>query len=956
MAINKKEQFNTELANNNILNTSIVFIKDSKEIWTHGQLYATQLTTAEIEAIVANSPSVEDVLAQIAAEVTARDKAVMAEKYRAEQAEAALSSSIESEIARSTAKDESHTAAINKEVQDRTNAIATEVTNRDAAIEVETNRALSAERTLQTNINSANTAINNEVTRATEAEQLIQTNLTNEVTRAKAAEQSLDSKITDHTNITDTALALKADKSDTYTKSQVDQKVSGLYKVKGSSKFEDLPKTNAVGDTYNITNSFTLNEVVYPAGTNIVYTGNGWDALSGVFDTTALEGSIQTVADSLTKESVRAKEAESALSTSIANEVTNRTQADTAIQSNITTLTNKVNANEIKLSTIQGDYKTEGSINKALEDAKSYTNSVVSGLDSTVTDTDGNVSVSITETDGKLFNVDVNVDEAAMASVMGNLLYGATNADGLASVVAGLMNTINNVFYTDIISGNYSMGQPLEVVKETVNHIVNKFPSNIVTFRVIHNKQGYRELYGFLYPSGSYGTITVRPSDGNIKTYLINNYEYTERADNFGYNTLADLSAGVAGIMFAPKDTTVDANEVLTFGLYMNLGGKVTNVPSNYGMLVSFALDYGKNLSMQHFYGIDGSFYTRTYANNAWASWNRSDNFGYNSLAELSSGVAELIPSANSKNKGLMPSKDVDIRHQVSEPLSQDTVYRIMKMPLYYKNIVVLEFGNFANPTTTMVVLNVDNRGSSAGSSCISGKRISGSGVVYYEFDSNNNMSVYVKLLKGHYPCVSVRSIFTSFYEYPNTIEVVSKDVSTLTVATISDGPFGYNTLTDLSSAVAGLIGGNYYNSNRSLSAIEGGHMYRVIRVSSWGRQAFMCSVGGAYADSADIVSITANMYNTTPRISAYRSNYSSLKDVEFYYKVSNDVLEIYAYAAYSNVDSQCFLGFSSTKIEDLGIVSDLSGYTKIDVKTKVFGYNSLEELANGLKPLLGLS
>ena len=46
MAINKKlihfkskEKFNTELANGNILDTSIVFIKETKEIWTHGQLY-----------------------------------------------------------------------------------------------------------------------------------------------------------------------------------------------------------------------------------------------------------------------------------------------------------------------------------------------------------------------------------------------------------------------------------------------------------------------------------------------------------------------------------------------------------------------------------------------------------------------------------------------------------------------------------------------------------------------------------------------------------------------------------------------------------------------------------------------------------------------------------------------------------------------------------------------------
>lgn len=36
---NKKTTFETERANGNILDTSIVFIKDSKEIYTHGQLY-----------------------------------------------------------------------------------------------------------------------------------------------------------------------------------------------------------------------------------------------------------------------------------------------------------------------------------------------------------------------------------------------------------------------------------------------------------------------------------------------------------------------------------------------------------------------------------------------------------------------------------------------------------------------------------------------------------------------------------------------------------------------------------------------------------------------------------------------------------------------------------------------------------------------------------------------------
>ena len=36
---NEKSEFDKRLANNEILDTSIVFVKDSKEIYTHGNLY-----------------------------------------------------------------------------------------------------------------------------------------------------------------------------------------------------------------------------------------------------------------------------------------------------------------------------------------------------------------------------------------------------------------------------------------------------------------------------------------------------------------------------------------------------------------------------------------------------------------------------------------------------------------------------------------------------------------------------------------------------------------------------------------------------------------------------------------------------------------------------------------------------------------------------------------------------
>ncbi len=242
---------------------------------------------------------------------------IATEKNRAQSAEQTISTNLQNEIDRSTQIDTQHTNAINKEVQDRKEAIATEVSDRNAAILVETNRA-------------------------------------------KAKEEELDSKITDHTAATNAALALKADKSDTYTKAQVDAKLSGAYKVKGSSTFEALPKdNNVVGDVYNITNAFNLGGKHYDAGTNVVWTEEGWDALSGSFDTTAIEGSIQEVADGL------------------AQEILDRTQADTTINNNVSSLSNRVKVNEDKLTIINGNESTTGSIANAIKQAKSYTDTTV---------------------------------------------------------------------------------------------------------------------------------------------------------------------------------------------------------------------------------------------------------------------------------------------------------------------------------------------------------------------------------------------------------------------------------------------------------------------------------------------------------------------------------------------------------------------------------------------------
>lgn len=75
--------------------------------------------------------------------------------------------------------------------------------------------------------------------------------------------------------------------------------------------------------------------------------------------TTAIEGSIQEVADNL------------------AQEILDRTQADTTINDNISSLTNRVKVNEDKLTIINGNEATTGSIANAIKQAKSYTDTTV---------------------------------------------------------------------------------------------------------------------------------------------------------------------------------------------------------------------------------------------------------------------------------------------------------------------------------------------------------------------------------------------------------------------------------------------------------------------------------------------------------------------------------------------------------------------------------------------------
>ena len=71
------------------------------------------------------------------------------------------------------------------------------------------------------------------------------------------------------------AISQKANTSDTYTKSEIDAKLSSVYKYKGSvATFDELPDSAESGDVYNVEDT----------GDNYAWNGTAWDKLAATVD------------------------------------------------------------------------------------------------------------------------------------------------------------------------------------------------------------------------------------------------------------------------------------------------------------------------------------------------------------------------------------------------------------------------------------------------------------------------------------------------------------------------------------------------------------------------------------------------------------------------------------------------------------------------------------------------
>lgn len=144
--------------------------------------------------------------------------------------------------------------------------------------------------------------------------------------------------------------ALKTQLPDTYTKEEIDNKITSVYKYKGSvANYESLPiSDNVVGDVYNLLD--TGYNYAY-AGEGQGEKGDGWDSLSGIIDLTEYIKIAEADTKYVAKETGKSLMSDSEI-TRLAS-VTN--YDDTEIKSDISTIQTDLN-NKVTDTTLTNNY------------------------------------------------------------------------------------------------------------------------------------------------------------------------------------------------------------------------------------------------------------------------------------------------------------------------------------------------------------------------------------------------------------------------------------------------------------------------------------------------------------------------------------------------------------------------------------------------------------------------
>lgn len=301
-------------------------------------------------------------------------------------------------------------------------------------------------------------------------------------------------------------------KNQTYSKEEIDNKTTNVYRAKGSVQtYQDLPtENNQVGDVYNVIEAYED----YPAGTNFVWTDTStWDALGGEIsiiqgvsqeDFDKLVNNVTYITDESGGFSAGKINETSKGSINIGNNNTTRYTTGIAIGSNILSTDNAIiigqSSSSQRESVVIGNNSTAGTFSNAVvigNRSRATSNSIQLGKGTNTT------SNSFQVFDDNIYKADTHTLTVQNAEINGTPAYGV-----LSGTSAPTTTTVGAVgqFYLD--TTNKQLYQCMSITTETIDEV----DTNVYEWQEVGGSSEISNklyLHSIIMTSSNYNKITT---------------------------------------------------------------------------------------------------------------------------------------------------------------------------------------------------------------------------------------------------------------------------------------------------------------------------------------------------------------------------------------------------------------------------------------------------------------
>ena len=287
---------------------------------------------------------------------------------------------------------------------------------------------------------------------------------------------------------------INAQFADYYNKSDVDSKVSGVFKFMGSkATLEDLPQTgNRDGDVWN---------VISDNNNNYVWTAaHGWESLGPIVNLSNFytkDVIDQKLSGLLTADNVYTK-AQSYNRTEIDDKINNVKSTVSLNQTSLSNLANRVDTHTadftaFKISTntalerIEREYKAaDETLTTSIESEATARSQADDTINARINEVEGNINSRINEVEGNISTAQ-SAAEAYADRKVGEV---ATSVSDISTRVDGIETTAND--YTDQQVG--ALTQTFNNYTSTTNNRINQLESKVTSVYTLKGSCTYEEL------------------------------------------------------------------------------------------------------------------------------------------------------------------------------------------------------------------------------------------------------------------------------------------------------------------------------------------------------------------------------------------------------------------------------------------------------------------------------